>query len=798
MKEKIFIALMLIFGFRSSAYSQGNWELFMPTPASNHLVGMYFIDNQTGWSVGEYGTILKSTDGGENWSIKEIPWTFDLSDIYFPTPQTGYAIGTDGFIIKSVDAGETWEQLENRYVNNLVRVLFRDEDHGWVIGEKGIILYTSNGGTDWSLQSSKTNIVLNGIDLIDTNSALIVGEQETILITHDNGQIWQSVSWDSSDSKTYSFKDVYFIDEQTGWIGGGYEMYTVLIKTTDGGKTWTWVKQSGGSFKDFYVNDGQNPYLGPLQQIYFYNDMKTGIGLFSASNLRDFGNIPMKTTDGGTTWSSIMWGKCEQFIGKGRFCVLDDQRVICTGFHGDFKLSTNSGSVWHLSPEEGRWWKDLTIGENGQILLHEYCSNMLGQDIDRFLRSSDYGATWSEFEPVFVDSNNQSLAVSIGFYFHFGQLLDNQDTLWLLQGIRHDTLLTVFRSTDFGYTYQEVGKASSRFNPIFTSFLTPDTLISYIFDYQEIRPNVYTPVFQFISSYDGGSTVDIFRGEDVWNSFSTESFFADNINAHFFINSRRGFLIGTDGNIVKTEDAGQSWENIYSGVVEDLHDITFIDQQTGFTVGDFGRILKTDDGGMTWRKTNSGTQEDVLTIEFINNREGWVGTENGLRYTTDAGETWQGVPLRYAHGKYDRLIFDHAGNGYAYSFPTYGHSGYDADPCSHKQLLRMRTSINAIDYPQSEITHPAILVLSPNYPNPFNASTRIEYYLPKTGDVQLKIFNIRGELVRTLVDRPVESGNHLAVWNGQSDSGSPVSSGVYIYQLECGDQVKRQKLLLLK
>ena len=190
MGNKLLLSIVLLFIIDGTAYSQGNWELLFPSHASNHLVGMYFIDDQTGWSVGEYGTILKTTDGGES-----------------------------------------WEQLDNRYVNNLSRILFRDENNGWIIGEKGIILHTSDGGATWTLQPSNKNISLNGIDLIGADGIIIVGDQSTILVSHDDGQNWQPVKGDSTVSSYYSFDDVYFLDELHGWIGGGYAMYTTLMKT---------------------------------------------------------------------------------------------------------------------------------------------------------------------------------------------------------------------------------------------------------------------------------------------------------------------------------------------------------------------------------------------------------------------------------------------------------------------------------------------------------------------------------------------------------------------------------------
>lgn len=84
-----------------------------------------------------------------------------------------------------------------------------------------------------------------------------------------------------------------------------------------------------------------------------------------------------------------------------------------------------------------------------------------------------------------------------------------------------------------------------------------------------------------------------------------------------------------------------------------------------------------------------------------------------------------------------------------------------------------------------------------NYPNPFNPTTKIEYTMPKAGHLTLKVYNVRGELVRTLVDEVVDASGSV-MWDGTSDSGSSVSSGVYFYEARYGNEVQVQKMALVK
>jgi len=94
---------------------------------------------------------------------------------------------------------------------------------------------------------------------------------------------------------------------------------------------------------------------------------------------------------------------------------------------------------------------------------------------------------------------------------------------------------------------------------------------------------------------------------------------------------------------------------------------------------------------------------------------------------------------------------------------------------------------------------PAKLALRQSYPNPSNPSTRIEFSIPVAATVQLRIFDVRGKLVATLVDRYVPAGSQFVEWNGRGDNGNGVPSGVYLYRLTVpGQATLTRKLVLLK
>ena len=94
--------------------------------------------------------------------------------------------------------------------------------------------------------------------------------------------------------------------------------------------------------------------------------------------------------------------------------------------------------------------------------------------------------------------------------------------------------------------------------------------------------------------------------------------------------------------------------------------------------------------------------------------------------------------------------------------------------------------------------NPATFALHQNYPNPFNPVTRIDYSLPEPGSIQLRIYNLQGRLIKTLVNELQTMGVKSVVWNGLDDHSEKVSSGVYVYQIKIGNISALKKMILIQ
>ena len=118
--------------------------------------------------------------------------------------------------------------------------------------------------------------------------------------------------------------------------------------------------------------------------------------------------------------------------------------------------------------------------------------------------------------------------------------------------------------------------------------------------------------------------------------------FAPVLQAVFFIDTERGWIVGDKGTILHTSDGGTTWRRQKSPVSETLFSVAFSDAQRGWAVGENGVILHTVDGGNSWLRQTSGIADALHSVVFSDAQRGWIAGNNGtIMYTVDAGDSWQ-------------------------------------------------------------------------------------------------------------------------------------------------------------
>ncbi|MDD2331160.1 MAG: C25 family cysteine peptidase [Candidatus Cloacimonetes bacterium] len=132
---------------------------------------------------------------------------------------------------------------------------------------------------------------------------------------------------------------------------------------------------------------------------------------------------------------------------------------------------------------------------------------------------------------------------------------------------------------------------------------------------------------------------------------------------------------------------------------------------------------------------------------------------------------------------------------------TYTHANFypaTATPLQAGLAVKYTTTAPDSYVSSSDVVQTVPFQLHQNYPNPFNPSTSIAFDLKHSGRTSLKLYNLKGQLVRTLLDANASAGTHRIVWDGKDDKGMNASSGIYFYRLTSNGKSESRKMLLMK
>ena len=201
----------------------------------------------------------------------------------------------------------------------------------------------------------------------------------------------------------------------------------------------------------------------------------------------------------------------------------------------------------------------------------------------------------------------------------------------------------------------------------------------------------------------------------------------------------------------------------------------------------------------------SGECEDKLLVANYLFRLGWD------QYWPDrTKQELMALLLNVASGKLSLSeIISHDGLQVSLAITYINDLMTDGDPDNDRKAMRIANYINRGQMiNMGEISDnlpdfayqivPRVFKLDQVFPNPFNPQTTIRFGVANPVHVRLKIFNISGHLVRTLVDEPMKVGIHSRIWNGTDNGGRPAASGVYFLRMEAGTFIQTRKMTLMK
>ena len=365
----------------------------------------------------------------------------------------------------------------------------------------------------------------------------------------------------------------------------------------------------------------------------------------------------------------------------------------------------------------------------------------------------------------------------------------NGGTNWILQGINFvGNLNSLFIISDnLGYIAGEKDSAGYIFkttnggvNWNSTGPLNAKSLKSVFFINSEIG---FTGEY-----YEGFKMANVYKTTDgglSWDSMPTEYAFVYDLQ---FFNETTGWLAGGyyalgQDVISKTTNGGLNW-NIRANGSPPFHCVFFIDSLNGWAGGrsifNVPSIIRTTNGGNNWNSIFPGTLHVINDIDFINENKGWaVGEDRIIQATTNSGINWIDQTSTQLGINYNSVSFIDSLTGW-----VVGDSGIILKTTTGGVLTGFSTT-------SSEI--PDRYYLSQNYPNPFNPVTDLEFGISDLGFVSLKIYDVLGKEIKTLVNEIKQPGIYKVEFDGSS-----LASGIYFYTIEAGSFKQTKRMLLLK
>lgn len=808
-----YFSLLLSLLFLSSSFAQ--WRVQNPHPTGNTS----YIGSAP--SADRYITVTPQSeavlthDGGATWQVVQIGGDGIYRSTYFLNDNLGWAVGAfQPRLHKSTDGGLTWIHQPNSPDTTKYDVFFIDENIGWSVGFNGFIIKTTDGGNNWFSQSNTaiTTRTLYGVYATDVNNVYVVGNTDGFVRSTDGGNTWISVP--PIYGTTTDFRGLHFPTTGTGLLGFAVGHRNRIVKTTDGGNSWTSVYDPGGTNQlwaiDFNstgeiglacgaagtvlrsTNNGNNwsPVAG-LPNVIFYS---VRFGADNAAYLSGANGYFFKSTDGGATWQELGYRFTNSRIRDISFSDNNTGYLVGTGF---IYKSTNGGDTWNQQTVP-------FSGDINEVVAVTPDLAIAGCNDGSVLRTSNGGTSWQNIPTGITGTNSTILAIDFA-----------NENIGLVAAYNG----TVARTTDGGVTWN---------------------IISTIVGTSPWDMHMVDSLYAWVS----GTGERIFRTTDGGFTW-TQQLAVGGLGTYgiSFIDRNIGVAGGTGGNTYYTTNGGETWSPAVTPPGNTVWGIHIAPSpvfgSVAMTACASGYVYISKDGGRNWTvepRFTISTMDDVWMTDAAN---AWFVGNSGLvlKYTEPANipvelasfsafVSGTNVTLKWTTGsEINNSGFDverlkvKSQNSNDVDWERIGFvegRGTTTEPVSYSFVDNNLTSgtyqyrIKQIDFdgtfkyynlPEAiEIGLPNNFELAQNYPNPFNPTTIISYNIPSVIStegrnlrVQLKVYDILGNEVATLVDGFKEAGYHSVEFNAAT-----LASGVYFYKLQAGSFTETKKMILIR
>ena len=688
---------------------------------------------------------------------------------------------------------------------------FLDGDNLFILGHGGVCFSSDNGMT-WTIKNNGLDTLFHASSMVRLGNLLFLGGQVQIVHSieaygaayrsSNNGESWQRINipFVENDIAVDSFTAIDTILVALG--------QKAIYRSTDKGLNWQLVLNSTPYFAPFIskspiISIDSILILGGDSLIYRSTDYgaswqvvadTTGASSFVQYNgtiLASTGKLNqgiLQSSDLGKSWNSL------QFNSDGDIWIRDlyQNSIYLFGMNSFLGLfrSSDGGITWENIS------KDFPQGPAGSITFKD--SLVLVSNYDGITRSTDYGTTWNEANSGLINKP---------IYYLYAE-----DNLLLAS--------TAYPSSSWGKLFRSTDNGNSWGN-------TSSDIQNYKKCFLRYKDEIYAGTVWggIVSSTDDGSS---------WVMNGIPGGF---INSLVEINDSIYAGIGginqlSDIGVYISADQGETWSAAYGFPYLSVEKIIVIpaskNRRPVIFLASSSGVYRSSNGGINWVLCNNGIgNQNIWTIAatYASNNSGlnlFAASRDYFFISNDLGETWISLDKSFNYGGGLRLysypentgldstlfaitnfnkIFMSSDQGQNWGSIGDGLEGahiYDIDINSN--YLYAGTSRGVWKRPLSEIisissadSKPTFYTLMQNYPNPFNPSTTIRYSIPNQSFVIIKIFDVLGREIESLLQEEKQAGTYEITWNAANRP-----SGIYFYKIKAGNFTEAKKMVLLK
>ena len=278
-----------------------NWVAQNPVSFVSCIFGLTALNADTIFAVGcnataYYGLILRSFDGGESWTTKNISNSWGFYCVEFPTESIGYTCGWNGRIYKTIDAGENWSSLPSGSSLTFRRMSIIDENLGFAACGSDHAstnkIYKTTNGNNWSLVTNfGSSFIIGGMHFFDENNGVVVGvsgNSAAIKRTSDGGE-----NWDDVLIGNYSLVlEALHFEGNRGWAAGKSGGNSAIFYSNNGGETWELNSQELTHTPYGIASADTNYYIAGISGMIMSYSGDPSVGLFSPEKRESLNLFP--------------------------------------------------------------------------------------------------------------------------------------------------------------------------------------------------------------------------------------------------------------------------------------------------------------------------------------------------------------------------------------------------------------------------------------------------------------------------------------------------------------------------